>query len=91
MVGFVLFLLDDGLDFYAGGRGDVCEVGGWTGQSADQVRGDFNASGGGESSGRVGSRADHESDGDHGNAYSLQHGGLIEHAGGVRMLKKRSE
>ena len=64
-----------GLDFSAGIRGDDGEVEGFTGQSTDQVSGDFNASGGGESSGRVGARADHKLDGDHGDAYSLQQGG----------------
>jgi hypothetical protein len=79
-----------GLEFSGCGRGVDGEVGGWTGQFAFQVRGNLNASGGGDSSDRVGSRGDDEPDGDHGNAYQRQLGGFNERAGGVIVPNKRS-
>jgi hypothetical protein len=56
-----------------------------------RLGGNFNASDGGDSGDHVCSSANHEPDGDHRNAYTLQHGGLIEHASGVRMPKKQEE
>jgi hypothetical protein len=79
------------LDFFSGSRGDYGEVGGSTEQSAHQARGSFNASDGGDSADRVGSRADHEPVGDGGDAYSLQNGGSIEHAAGDSLPKKLEE
>jgi hypothetical protein len=63
-----------------GGLEDGHKAGGSTAQAADQAGGNFNASDGGDSGDHVCSSANHELDGDHRNAYTLQHGGLIEHA-----------
>jgi hypothetical protein len=74
-----------------GGRGDDGEGGGLAGPYPKQAQVEFNAAGGGDFSDRVGSRANHEPVGDHGNAYSLQNSGFIEHAGGPKVPKKQAE
>ena len=74
-----------------GGRGDDGEGGGLAGPYPKLAQVEFNASDGGGSADRVGWRADHELVGDHGNAYSLQNSGFIEHAGGPKMAKKQAE
>ena len=79
------------MDFSGGGRGDDGEGRGLTGPSAKQAQVEFNASDGGDFADRVGSRANHEPVGDHGNAYSLQNSGFIEHAGGAKVPKKQAE
>ena len=80
------------MDFSGGGgRGDDGEVGGLTGESAGRVRGDFNALDGGDFADRGGFWPDHALFGGHGNAYSQQDGGFIEHAGGPKWPKKQVE
>jgi hypothetical protein len=74
-----------------GGRGDDGEGGGLAGPYPKQAQVDFNAAGGGDFADRVGSRANHEPVGDHGNAYSLQISDFIEHAVGPKGPKKHVE
>ena len=79
------------LDFSGGGLGDDGEGGRLAGPYPKQAQVEFNASDGGGSADRVGSRADHELVGDHGNAYSLQNSDFIEHAEGAKVPKKQAE
>jgi hypothetical protein len=79
------------LDFSGGGRGGGGEGGGLAGPYPKQAQVEFNASDGGDFSDRVGSGANHEPVGDHGNDYSQQNGGFIEHAGGPKWPKKQAE
>jgi hypothetical protein len=53
--------------------------------------GSFNAPDGWDSADRVGSRADHESVGDFGDAYSLQNGDSIEHAADYQLVNNHGE
>ena len=97
-MGFVLFLQEEGLRDGFGRGASAKSLSGlllaWISPAAVAVvmaKVEFNASDGGGSAGRGGFWSDDELVGDHGNDYSQQNGGFIEHAGGPKSLKKQAE
>ncbi len=68
-----------GLDFSSGGLQDDCEGGGATEKPAQETRGDFNPSDGGNTADGEGLRAYHEPGVGHRDVPALQKGGFVQH------------